>query len=431
MYHAVNPSVIHEVLFVTFKPMDLLLLISILVAVCAAFSYLNVRFLKLPSAIGLMLISLVCSLLIIAESKISSTFYHHIETMVKSANFSQTLLNIMLGFLLFAGSLHINLNELKKQWAAVLSFSTLSVALSIFFFGSLMWFVFQLFHYPVSFIYCLWFGSLVSPTDPIAVIGILKKSKMPKEIEATINGESLFNDGIGVVLFVTIAQVINLGIENLSAIDVTLFFGREVIGGLALGLLLGYGAYYFIRKIDHYQTEVLLSLALVMGCGEIAHFLHVSGPLAVIVIGLILGNKVSKTAMSKTTQEYHSKFWELIDDFLNAILFVLIGLQIVIISFSAVFIFIGILAIVLLLISRYLSLSIPILFLKDKKLFNNRTALIMTWGGLRGGLSVALTLSLPESPYKVAIVSITYIIVVFSILVQGLTTGRLVKKLYK
>jgi CPA1 family monovalent cation:H+ antiporter len=410
--------------------MDLLLIISILVAMCAVFSYINIRFLKLQPSIGLMLISLICSLLIIAESKISSTFYHHVEHLVKSIDFSQTLLNVMLGFLLFAGALHINLNELKKQRAAVLSFSTLSVALSIFFFGSIMWGVFKISNYPVDFIYCLWFGALVSPTDPIAVIGILRKSNMPKEIEATINGESLFNDGIGVVFFVTIGQVINLGIENLSTSDVLLLFGREVVGGIALGLALGYGAFYFIRKIDHYQTEVLMSLALVMTCGVAAQMLHVSGPLAVIVIGLILGNKVSQTAMSETTRDYHTKFWELIDDFLNAILFVLIGLQMVLLPFITNYILIGILAIVLLLVCRYLSLSIPILFLKDKKLFNSRTALVMTWGGLRGGLSVALTLSLPESPYKEIIVSITYIIVIFSILVQGLTTGKLVKKLY-
>lgn len=378
-----------------------------------------------------MAISLVCSLLIIAESKISSTFYHQVEAMVRSIDFSGIVLNVMLGFLLFAGSLHINLNELKKQRVAVLSFSTLSVALSTFLFGSMMWCVFKLFGHPTGFIYCLWFGSLVSPTDPIAVIGILRKSNMPREIGATINGESLFNDGIGVVVFVTIGQVINLGLESLSALDVAFLFGREVIGGIGLGLLLGYGAYFLIRRIDHYQTEVLISLALVMGCGVLAQYLHVSGPLAVIVIGLILGNKVSTTAMSETTRDYHSKFWELIDDFLNAILFVLIGLQMVIISFNGVFIAIGILAIFLLLVCRYLSLAFPILFLRDKQLFNNRTAILMTWGGLRGGLSIALTLSLPDSGYKAVIVSTTYLIVIFSILVQGSTTGKLVQKLYK
>lgn len=406
------------------------MIISILVALCASFSYINVKFLKLPSAIGLMLISLIFSLLIMAESKISNTFYHQIEAMVKSINFSQTLLNILLGFLLFAGSLHINLSELKKQRAAVISFSTLSVALSIFFFGGIMWWMFTLFNSPVDFIYCLWFGSLVSPTDPIAVIGIFKKSNMPKGIEATINGESLFNDGIGIVFFVTIGQVINLGIENLSFMDVLLLFGREVIGGFTLGFLLGYGANYFMQKIDHYQTEVLISLALVMVCGEIAHLLHVSGPLAVIVIGLILGSKISKSATSEITRDYHSKFWELIDEFLNAILFVLIGLQMVLLPFLTNYLLIGVIAIILLLICRYISLSIPIFFLKDKKLFNSRTALIMTWGGLRGGLSIALTLSLPDNPYKEIMVSITYIIVLFSILIQGLTTGRLVEIFY-
>lgn len=410
--------------------MDLLMVISILVALCAVFSYMNVRVLKLQTSIGLMLISLICSLIIIAVSKISSTVYYEIELIVKSVDFSDALLNVMLGFLLFAGAQHINWNELKKQRGAVLSFSTLSVALSIFFFGGFMFYIFKLFNYQVDFIYCLWFGALVSPTDPIAVIGILRKSNMPKEIGATINGESLFNDGIGIVFFVTIGQVINFGVENLSVLDIMLLFAREVAGGITLGLFLGYLAFYFIRKIDNYQTEVLLSLALVMISGEIAHVLHVSGPLAVIVIGLILGNKVSKSAMSDTTRDYHSKFWELTDDFLNAMLFVLIGLQMVLLPFITNYILIGILAILLLLICRYVSLRIPIFFLKDKQLFNSKTALIMTWGGLRGGLSIALTLSLPESPYKEIIVSITYIIVIFSILVQGLTTGKLVKALY-
>jgi CPA1 family monovalent cation:H+ antiporter len=411
--------------------MDILMLITILVAVCALFSYINIRFLKLPPTIGLMLISLACSLLVIAEGKISASFHHHVEEMVRSINFSQTLLNIMLGFLLFSGSLHVSLKQLKAQRGAVISFSTLSVALSLFFFGSIMWYVFKLFGFPVDFIYCLWFGALVSPTDPIAVIGILKKSNMPKEIETTINGESLFNDGVGVVFFVTIGQIIQRGLENLSSLDVLLLFGREVFGGIILGIVLGYATIYFIRKIDHYQTEVLISLALVMVCGEVAQLLHVSGPLAVIVVGLILGNKLGETGMSEISRDYFNKFWELIDDFLNAILFVLIGLQMVLMDFITNYIVIGLLAIVLLLLCRYLSLRLPIFFLKDKKMYNDSTALIMTWGGLRGGLSIALTLSLPEGPYKEMFVSITYIIVIFSIIVQGLTTGKLVKALYK
>lgn len=377
-----------------------------------------------------MLISLVFSLIIIIEGKLSSTFHHYVEDMVRSIDFSQALLNAMLGFLLFAGSLHIKTSELRKQGTAVVAFSTLSVALSTFFFGTLIWLVFGVFGIQVEYVYCLWFGALVSPTDPIAVIGILKQSNMPREIEATINGESLFNDGVGVVFFVTIGQVINLGVENLSALDVLLLFGREVVGGICLGLVVAGLAFWLIKKIDHYQTEVLISLALVMMCSEVARLLHVSGPLAVIVGGLVLGNTVRDRAMSETSRDYHNKFWELVDDFLNAILFVLIGLQMVIMPFITNYIVIGFIAILLLLLCRFVSLSIPIIFLKNKTLFNGRTALIMTWGGLRGGLSVALTLSLPDSAYKEAIVSITYIIVIFSILVQGLTTGWLVKKLY-
>jgi len=411
--------------------MDMLMLISILVGVCAIFSYINVRYLKLPPTIGLMLISLIVSLLVIAEGKVSATFHHYVEDMVRQINFSEALLNVMLGFLLFSGSLHISLSRLKEQRAAVISFSTLSVLLSLFFFGTIMWYVFKLFGHPIDYIYCLWFGALVSPTDPIAVIGILKKSNMPKEIEATINGESLFNDGVGVVFFVTIGQIISRGLENLSSVDVLLLFGREVAGGMALGIALGYATFYFIKKIDHYQTEVLISLALVMVTGEIAHLLHVSGPLAVIVVGLILGNKVSATAMSEISRDYLNKFWELVDDFLNAILFVLIGLQMVLMDFITQYLAIGLLAIILLLLCRYLSLRLPIFFLKNKKLYNDRTALIMTWGGLRGGLSVALTLALPDGPYKEMFLAITYIIVIFSILVQGLTTGKLVKALYK
>lgn len=411
--------------------MNLLLVIAILVSLCAAASYVNARFLKQPTTIGLMLISLIFSLVVIVIGGINKDFRLYIETLVRGIDFSQALLNVMLGFLLFSGSLHVNLKQLKEQSIAILSFSTLSVALSTFFFGGLMWFVFQFLSQPVEFIYCLWFGAMVSPTDPIAVIGILKKSNMPKAIETTINGESLFNDGIGVVCFVTIGRVISMGLENISLVSVSALFFQEVLGGIALGIVLSYVAYFLIKRIDHYQTEILISFALVLLSGEIASYFHVSGPLAVIIVGLILGNKVSKTAMSETTRDYYDKFWELMDDFLNAILFVLIGLQMVLMPFIINYFVIGLLAILLLLICRYVSLSLPMFFLKNKTLFNNKTALVMTWGGLRGGLSLALTLSLPDNPYKEVIVATTYMIVIFSILVQGMTTGMLVKKLYR
>ena len=408
-----------------------MLLISVLITTCAVFSYLNVRFLKLPTSIGLMLISLVLSLILISLGRLSTGFHLYVEKMVRSIDFSQTLLNVMLGFLLFSGSLQISLKQLKEQWAAVISFSTLSVALSTFLFGGMMWFVFGFFNYPVEFIYCLLFGALISPTDPIAVIGILKKSRMPKAIETTINGESLFNDGIGVVCFITIGRILSMGLANVSFISVSLLFLQEVVGGIVLGILLAYIAFYFMKQIDHYQTELLISLALVMTCGIIAPIIHVSGPLAVIAIGLILGNKVRKKAISDKTRDYYDKFWELIDDFMNSVLFVLIGFQMILMPFLLNYIIIGAIAIVLLLICRFCSLSLPILLLKDKALFNRKTALLMTWGGLRGGLSIALTLSLPDNPFKEIIVSTTYFIVIFSILVQGLSTGKLVNILFR
>ncbi|MEI6021060.1 MAG: sodium:proton antiporter, partial [Bacteroidota bacterium] len=289
---------------------------------------------------------------------------------------------------------------------------------------------FNVFQLHVDLIYCLLFGALISPTDPIAVLGIIKKTNVPKEISIIIEGESLFNDGIGVVFFLTILDIVQIGPGNLSIMQTTTLFLREVLGGIVLGIILGYLVLYFIKKINEYRTIVLISLALVMLCAHLAKFLHVSGPLAVIIIGLMFGTK-SHTIMNETTKDYHDKFWELIDDFLNALLFVLVGFQMVLLPFIAKYLFIGFIAIIILLACRYISLRLPMFFLKDKQLFNPKSTLIMTWGGLRGGLSIALTLSLPESAFKEIIVSITFIIVVFSVLVQGLTTEKLVKRLYQ
>lgn len=406
------------------------MIVSVLTVVCALFSFINYRFLKLPSTIGLMLISLVCALIVIIEGHVSNQFHDYIASNIQNVNFSETLLNVMLSFLLFAGALHVNISDLKKHSASISIFSTAGVALSTFLFGTTIYFIFGLFSIQIDFIYCLLFGAIVSPTDPIAVLGLLREAKIPKDIEVIINGESLFNDGIGVVFFVTIMQVIKNGVENLSYSAILIFFSREVFGGLALGIALGYAAYYLIKKIDDYKIEVLISLATVMISDELAHLFHVSGPLAVIAAGLIIGNKVTHSVMSEKSADYHNKFWELIDDFLNAALFVLIGLQLVIMPFLGKYFIIAAISVIILLICRYISVIIPIKFFKDKKLYNASTALIMTWGGLRGGLSIALTLILPEGPYKEIIVAITYIIVLFSVVVQGLTTGKVARKLF-
>ena len=384
----------------------------------------------MPSAIAMMILALVFSIFIILVGHFNASFHDKILAVVRKINFTDTLFQIMLSFLLFAGSLHVSIREMRKQSAAVVSFSTLGVALSVFLFGGAIYYVFRLFNYEIDLIYCLLFGALVSPTDPIAVLGILRGSAMPKELEIVVSGESLFNDGMGVVFFVTIYKIVEKGIANLALSDVIVVFGQEVFGGLLLGLTVGIVAFYIIKHINHYQTEVLISIALVMLCDEAAIFLHVSGPLAAVVVGLYLGNKVRTSVMSETSREYHDKFWELIDEFLNAMLFMLIGLQMVLLPFLPNYIFIGIIGIIILLVCRYLSLMIPIMFFKNKTLYNSKTAIILTWGGLRGGISVGLALGLAEGPYREVILSTTYIIVIFSIIVQGLTTSKLVKWLY-
>jgi CPA1 family monovalent cation:H+ antiporter len=404
-------------------------LISIITLVCAGFSYINVRFLKLPHTIGLMIVALVCSIAIIIEGNINNYVHDILLQFVLKVNFSEALLDVMLSFLLFAGALDVNIKDLKEQRAAIIPFSTLSVAVSTFLFGSIMYYFLNLFNLKIDFTYCLLFGAMVSPTDPIAVLGILKQMKFPKSLSATIGGESLFNDGIGVVFFVTLLSVVNKGVENFSAVETVILFLREVAGGILLGLILGWIVTQLIKGIAHYQTEVLLSLAFVMMTSVVARQIHVSGPLAVIILGLMIGNTPGRKAMTEEAWNYHHKFWELIDSFLNAFLFVMIGLQLLRFPFLFSYFGYGLFAIFILLLCRYISLFIPILFIRNKELYNTRSALIMTWGGLRGGLSVALTMALPESEFKNVIVSITYIIVVFSIIVQGLSTQKLINSL--
>lgn len=410
--------------------MDGLGLIAFFTAVCAVFSYINTRYIKLPPTIGLMLMALIASIVILIEGRINGVFHEKMIEIVKQINLSETLLNIMLSFMLFAGSIHVSSLQLKKQRTAVITLSTLGVAISTFIFGSIIYYVFSAFNHSVDYLYCLVFGALISPTDPIAVLGIIKNTNIPRETEIVISGESLFNDGIGVVVFLTLMEVVRGGVENLNAASVGMLFLQEVIGGLTLGLVIGYLAHLLIKNIEHYQTEVLLTLALVMVCDEVAGLIHVSAPLAVVVAGLFFGNRVSHSDMSKISRDYSNKFWELIDEFLNAFLFVMIGLQLINMPYLLTYLPIGLLAIITLLLARWISVIIPISFLKDKQLYNHKTAAIVTWGGLRGGLSVALALSLPENEYKELIISITYIIVVFSIIVQGLTTEKLVKKFF-
>ena len=282
----------------------------------------------------------------------------------------------------------------------------------------------------VEYLYCILFGALISPTDPIAVLGIMKKAKVPKNLEAKIVGESLFNDGVGVVVFLTIFEVANLGPADVSTLGVLKLFGIEVIGGITLGLLLGWITYRLLKTINDYDIEVIITLATVMAGTVLAERLHVSAPLAMVTAGLFIGNDIVRQgAMSELTETYVDKFWELMDILLNTILFVLIGMEMLALEFKGIYILAGLLAIPVVLLSRYTSILFPVNFFKRKLNFVPHTATIMTWAGLRGGISIALALGLTEVMHRELFLVITYVVVVFSILAQGLTVGKLVKRL--
>ena len=408
---------------------DYFFIITILVVLSAVFGYINVRFLKLPNSIGLMLITIVFTFCVFALSYFDSTLLDAERFIIKQIDFKSVLLDVMLSFLLFAGALHTNFEQLKVQRWPVLVFSTFGVLVSTFLVGASVFLILQLIGLDINFIYCLLFGALISPTDPIAVLGILKKAGVPKKLEAKIVGESLFNDGVGVVIFLTIFQVALLGTGEIEAFDVFKLFGKEVFGGILLGGVLGWVTYRLMKSINDYDIEVIITLAAVMGGTVIAHKWHLSAPLAMVTAGLVVGNDtVRGTAMSEITESYVDKFWELIDILLNTILFVLIGMEILVLTFKTEYILAGIIAVPVVLLCRYLSLLLPISLFKKKLDFVPKTNLIMTWGGLRGGISIALALGLTEAMQRDLFLVITYVVVVFSILVQGLTVGKLVKR---
>lgn len=403
--------------------------ITLLMVLTAAFGYVNHRYLKLPSTIGIMLISLICSVVFSIIGLFDSKMVEAPVHIIGSIHFENVLMNIMLSFLLFAGSIHIDLSHLKREAVPIAAFSTISVLLSTALVGGLMYGLIQLFGLNIPLLHCLLFGALVSPTDPVAVLGILKASRIPASLEIKIAGESLFNDGVGVVVFITLLQIANTGMENLSFWNVSWLFFREAIGGVLWGFLIGYGGFLLLRSIDQYGVEVMITIALVMGGYFLADRLHVSGLLSMVVAGIVIGNKGREEGMSDQSRDYLSKFWEIIDEILNAILFLLIGLEALMLRFHPPYIWLGLIAILIVLVARFLSVLVPAYILSFRRSFEPHMLPILTWGGLRGGISVALALSLPYSLHRNEWVTITYIIVVFSILVQGMTIGPFVKKL--
>jgi CPA1 family monovalent cation:H+ antiporter len=373
--------------------------------------------------------TIIFTLSVLLLSYFDPTLLNIEKSIISSIDFKSVLLDEMLSFLLFAGALHTNFEQLKIQRWPILLFSTLGVLTSTFLVGAVMFLILPIFGFEVGFIYCLLFGALISPTDPIAVLGILKKAGVPKKLETKIVGESLFNDGVGVVVFLTIFQIAKSGVENTSVLDIAQLFGQEVIGGIVLGGLLGWISYRLLKSIDDYDIEVIITLAAVMGGTVIAHKLHLSAPLAMVTAGLIVGNDtVRSSSMSENTEKYVDKFWELLDILLNAVLFVLIGMEMLVLVFEGKFIVAGLIAIPVVLACRYLSLFLPINLFKKKLDFVPKTNLIMTWGGLRGGISIALALGLSAEMHRDLFLVITYIVVIFSIIVQGLTVGKLVNR---
>jgi CPA1 family monovalent cation:H+ antiporter len=406
--------------------MKLFNILAILITLSAGFSYINHRFIRLPTAIGLMLIALLVSLGLIALSMLGFGLEEDARLLLASIDFDETLLHGMLSFLLFAGALHVNLAALARQKYIIGFLATLGVIGSTFIMGFTSWWVLGGLDIDLPFIYCLLFGALISPTDPIAVMGILRKAGVPESLETKITGESLFNDGVAVVVFLVILEVAT-GSHEVTAAWVTGLFMKEVLGGLVYGLLIGAVAYWMLKSVENYQVEILITLALVTGGFALADALHLSGPIAIVVAGLLIGNHGRMLAMSEEVRDHLDNFWELIDEILNAVLFVLIGLEVLVLTFNRAYILVGIILIPLLLATRFVCVGIPVVILKRFRTFSPNVIKILTWGGLRGGISVALALSLPAGKNREAILAVTYAIVVFSIIVQGLTIGKLVK----
>ena len=414
--------------------MSILDIASVLIVLAAVVGFINHRFIHLPHTIGLVVIAMVSSLGVVAldlaipDLGISGA----VTGLLNQIDFNETLMKGMLSFLLFAGAMHVDLEKLaEKKWAVGLM-ATIGVVTSTFLIGTAMWWLLTMLGQPIPYLYALLLGSLISPTDPVAVLSILKTVSIPKSLEIKIAGESLFNDGVGVVVFLVILALATgaggHGAE-MGPVEIAKLFAMEAFGGALLGLVAGYIAYLALAALDEYSLEVLITLALVMGAYALAHHLHVSGPIAMVVAGLLIGNKGMSKAMSETTRDHVEKFWILLDEIFNSVLFLLIGMEVLVVGFGTDQLQAGLIAIPVVLAARLIAVSIPIqgLGLLGRQ-FTKGAVPVLTWGGLRGGISVALALSLPESDYKPVILTITYIVVVFSIIVQGLSIKQVISR---
>ncbi|MEO8312439.1 MAG: sodium:proton antiporter [Caldimonas sp.] len=400
--------------------------------ITALLAYVNQRFIGLPTTIGVMSIALVLSLLPLGLDALGLAhgLRAYEESLLRSIDFSTVLMQGMLSLLLFAGALHVDLSELREYRWQIGVLAVFGTLLSTFVVGFALWLILPSLGLPLSLLHCLVFGALISPTDPIAVMGVLKSAAAPKNLEIVIAGESLFNDGVGVVIFALLAGMLTSS-EAPTSGHVLALLVREAGGGIAFGLVLGYVTFRLLRSIDHYQVEVLLTLAAVMGGYTLANHLHVSGPLAMVVAGLLIGNHGRAQAMSDTTRHHVDLFWELLDEMLNAVLFVLIGMEVIVITFAHGIAAAAAATIAVTLFARWLTVGLPVSLWRKVFRLPSGAGPVLLWGGLRGGISVALALSLPAGPERETLLSLTYCVVVFSILVQGLTVGKLVRRVVR
>ncbi|UCC43521.1 MAG: sodium:proton antiporter [Candidatus Zixiibacteriota bacterium] len=401
-------------------------IIAVFLTIAALLSYINYRFVRLPSTVGLMMIALTLSLCLIGLGKLGFGIEEQAGRFLTGIDFSETLMKGMLSFLLFAGALKINLEDLSEQKYIVGGLATVGVVATTFMVGTALYFAFQVLDVQLSFMYCLVFGALIAPTDPVAVMAILKSVKAPRSLETKIAGESLFNDGVGVVVFLVMVGIATGGAT--TGIDTVLvLFLKEAVGGVVFGFAIGWAAYRLLKNVDDYSVEILITLALVSGGYALATAIHTSGPIAIVVAGLMIGNHGRMYAMSDVTRDHLDTFWKLIDEILNAVLFAWIGLEILVLAFSWSYFVAGLVAIPLSLLARFVSVSAFVGLLRFRRQFSQNAIRILTWGGLRGGISIALALSLAAGEARDLIVAVTYVVVAFSVLVQGSTVKRLVQ----
>jgi CPA1 family monovalent cation:H+ antiporter len=410
--------------------MNFLQITSLLIVLAGGFGAINHLFLKLPSAIGILVVSLLASFVLLGLDVMLPALgiADNVRGIVTGIDFSEALLEGMLGLLLFAGALHVKLGDLRAQWRVVFLMATLGIALSTVIVGiGFSWLT------GMPILVALVFGALISPTDPVAVLGVLREADLPKALETKIAGESLFNDGVGYVVFLVLVGLAfpdgdAHGAASNPIKGAAILFFQEAIGGAVLGIVLGWLTFRVMRRIDDYPLEVLLTLGLAFGGYELAVWLHVSAPIMAVCAGLLIGDVGTSKGMSEQTRTYVAGFWELIDEILNAVLFLLIGFEVFAIAFDDDVLLTAVAAIALALFARFVAVYVPITLLRPFRSFNAGVVPIMTWGGLKGGISVALALSLPDGEWKPLILTCTYVVVIFSIIVQGLTVAKLANR---